>query len=187
MIYMTDMLLIPCVDGETDQKADLRKAMAGTGMVRCAQIHSMDPIDVYRAITDEEYSSKVMAEVRSIMDNEFYADADGISGGMSVELVNIQAASAASGELDSASLIDSLFDDAIHMSCNDRGGKWSFSVAERVEGDVVYPADDADSATANIDWIYDPSCVGEPDEDDEGPWVSPRDSRGYGPRNYPEF
>jgi len=66
MIYFTDMLLIP---GEGDPSDDLRRAMAGTGMIRCAQTETQPDlmVDWNRSEVDPEYQKEVERQIKVLM------------------------------------------------------------------------------------------------------------------------
>jgi hypothetical protein len=75
MIYFTDMLLVP---GDGDAPKDIRKAMAGSGMVRCAQVE-MEPdieIDWNRLQVDFMYGKVLESDIGHIMANNYEEDTE---------------------------------------------------------------------------------------------------------------
>jgi hypothetical protein len=65
MPYFTDMILVPASEGP--DASELKRALAGSGMIKCAKSHLQ--VDMMRLKDDPHYRSNVELRLAGIMDN----------------------------------------------------------------------------------------------------------------------
>ena len=168
MIYFTDMLLVPG-DGSLD--TELAKALAGTGMRKCAQINTAPElrIDLGKASGDNAYRTAAIERVRTLMNDrlDHYVDTEGGRDERDPEDFHPVAEGSLLIQLDNLSLstfefLDTAAEDTLVDETSGTVGEgllWRSSLVE----------DNGDSGTVKLEWAIDESYVSDgPEPDDWG-------------------